>query len=148
MDETPSSGHFRVTIPLKTDNSSGNLDSLKANLFEILRDIESKNGNSVHDDTRDTLALLASAHRESRFNFGGALVQYRDALKSERAWTAALPVIAKVANCSERTIFRIVRDYRAAIDMAASLLQTSSPASSASWLGSTAHVALSLSRIP
>jgi hypothetical protein len=68
-------------------------------------------GGAELDRARTAVVMIVSAYRETRFNLGRVLHEYKAYFKAERGWTAAAQAVAEAINRDERTVYRIIADY-------------------------------------
>ncbi|HKR27771.1 MAG TPA: hypothetical protein VJS11_09950 [Acidobacteriaceae bacterium] len=78
-----------------------------------LTKIERKHDQTSRElaEARDKLLQALPSYRESHYNFGRVLYQYKSHYKAEKGWVAAARAIAAAVGCDGETIFRITRDY-------------------------------------
>ncbi len=96
-----------------------NLSNLAITLLHIERECaDSMDGASINttalQQARSSVATLAAAYKQNRYNFGRALRHYQQHFKKQRGWIAAADVIAKAIGREVRTIYRLIEGYESA----------------------------------
>ena len=95
-------------------NGENRLDNL-SNLGALLREVESEhvdNSDGRALDAREAIVSALPTYRASRYEFGRLLAAYKAFFTEDRGWMEAAKAIAGALGCDERTIRRIVEDYR------------------------------------
>jgi hypothetical protein len=94
----------------------GKFDKL-SNLARELESIEQKHAQ-VKDaeitQARSAVVSQVSKYRDSRFQLGRVLRNYKAQYRADGGWVAAAKIIGEVLNRDERTVFRIIDDYERA----------------------------------
>jgi hypothetical protein len=97
---------------LRTEKSD-NLSDFSAELKKI-EETYIKDASVELAQARNSVVGAISGLKQSRMNLGRVLRTYKGHFKAERAWTAAMKVIAGALQCDERTVYRIIEDYERA----------------------------------
>jgi hypothetical protein len=90
-----------------------NLSNLRTALKNIERQYLPPEGTDASQQRNAVISQLET-YRNSRYHFGRALRSYQQLFKAERAWMAAVKVIADAIGRDERTVMRIIEDYERA----------------------------------
>ncbi len=93
----------------KSDKLSYLADRLKA-----LEQGQVNKGGVELNRARTAVVMIVSAYRETRFNLGRVLHEYKAYFKAERGWTAAAQAVADAISRDERTVYRIIANYERA----------------------------------
>ena len=94
----------------------GQFDKL-SNLTRELQSIELEHANSggtTLAQARSAVVNRLSGYRNSRFQLGRVLRDYKIYFKAEHGWVVAAQAIAEAINRDPRTVFRIVEDFERA----------------------------------
>ena len=98
-----------------------------ANLGDELRGAEEEihlNGDEQGiEDARESLIAAVQSHRRSRFQLGNAIWEYKTYYKAEQEWMGAAKVIACALDRSQRTVFRLLKEYEYASQLPKMMLE-------------------------
>ena len=103
----------------------GRFDKL-SNLSRELQTIEREHANTggaALAQARSAVVNRVSEYRNSRFQLGRVLRDYKIALKAEHGWVIAAQAIAEAINRDPRTVFRIIEDFERASELPAIVIE-------------------------